>query len=107
MNKQKETERFLSVLKERIEQASYEIDPAGGANSVGTAPCNFLTLNNNTELNNLGEKTGAMLFTVCKPDMTKVKPGDNDYRGLILYHALVAVPDHGLVAGGPEKIFTL
>lgn len=110
LNKQKETERFMSILKERIEQASNatQIDPGGGPGSVIVAPCNFLTLNNGTTISEIDGEKRLMLFTVCKPDMTKVAPANNDYRGLILYHALVAVPDHAPTAGGPEKnLYTL
>lgn len=91
IQKQKETERFLLILKERIEQASNAtmIDPAVGEASIASAPCNFLALENDTVVENIGANVRKiMMFTVCKPDMTRIG-GSN---GMILHHSLVAVP---------------
>ncbi len=93
--KQKSVERFLTILKERIEQASNatEINPAS-PNAVASGSCNFLTLDNGLELvgGAFALPTRAMLFSVCKPDMTLISPADPDMRGLILRHSLMAIP---------------
>lgn len=119
LQKQKEVELFLTILKERMEQASNAtiIDPSNvvytdqsglSQKGVFTAKCNFLTLKNDSEIKNIDSFKRLMLFSVCKPDKTLLQPGNNDYRGLILYHALVAVPDHAPVGTDPEKnLYTL
>lgn len=90
LTRQKDTERFLAVLKERIEQAANatSINPAL-PNQITTSPCNFLTLNNNTEVSAIAVNRRLMAFTVAKPDMTSITPGAT---GLIVYHCLMAVP---------------
>lgn len=90
LSRQKETERFLSILKERIEQASNatSINPAAG-NQINTSPCNFLTLKHNTEIGKITANRRLMIFTVAKPDMTAIRPAD---KGMIVYHCLMAVP---------------
>ncbi|GAB4279256.1 MAG: hypothetical protein Kow0029_23090 [Candidatus Rifleibacteriota bacterium] len=98
LQKQKETERFLSLLKERIEQASNAsaINPAGAPGSqLVTAVAPFVTLKNNTIVTNPPGDTRLMLWSVCKPDMSRFGattgvPGKGP--GLILYHCLLAKP---------------
>lgn len=90
LSRQKETERFLAILKERIEQAANatSINPAA-AMQITTSPCNFLTLNSNTEVGAITSTRRLMTFTVAKPDMTSITPGA---AGLLVYHCLMAVP---------------
>jgi len=91
IQKQKETERFLLVLKERIEQASNAtmIDQVAGSAAIASASCNFLSLENGSVVESIGSNMRRiMMFTICKPDMTRIG-GSN---GMILHHSLVAVP---------------
>ncbi len=96
LQKQKEAERFLNLLKERIEQASNAsgINPAGTPQVVVSESC-FVTVKNNTEVTSLTADTRLMLFSVCKPDMSvfgaNVGPGTGP--GLILFHCLMARPN--------------
>lgn len=108
LQKQKEAERFLSVLKERIEQASNAsaIDPAGAAGAqLVEAESPFVMVNNNTALADPDDVKRLMLFSICKPDMSRFggvagDPGRGP--GLILYHCLFAEPTN------PEKkLYTL
>ncbi len=93
LQKQKEAERFLNILKERIEQAANAsgINPAADPQLV-VAESPFVTLKNNTDVTAPAEDTRLMLFTVCKPDMSAfgagVGPGTGP--GLLLYHCLLA-----------------
>lgn len=97
LQKQKEAERFLNLLKERIEQASNAtgINPSADPQLVVVnAP--FVTVRNNTYVANPVADTRLMLFSVCKPDMTRfgTAPGvPGQGPGLILYHCLLARPD--------------
>lgn len=102
LTRQKEVERFLTTLKERIEQASNasEVNPAGGTGSILMSNCNLLTLKSNTQVHKITSNQRLMMFTVCKPDMTKVNPASPDSRGLILYHCLMAVK-------GEKDLYTL
>ncbi|MDD3148968.1 MAG: prepilin-type N-terminal cleavage/methylation domain-containing protein, partial [Candidatus Riflebacteria bacterium] len=76
LQRQKEAERFLSLLKERIEQAANatSINP-GAATQITTSKCNFLTLNNNTQIANIKANRRIMLFTVAKPETTSLPGG--------------------------------
>ncbi len=90
LTRQKEAERFLSILKERIEQAANatSINPTA-AQQITVAPCPFLTLNNNTQIANITANRRIMVFTVAKPDTTYLNAAN---RGVIVYHCLMAVP---------------
>jgi prepilin-type N-terminal cleavage/methylation domain-containing protein len=96
LQKQKEAERFLNLLKERIEQASNAsgINPAGTPQVV-VSDSTFVTVKNNTEVASLTADTRLLLFSVCKPDMSvfgaNVGPGTGP--GLIMYHCLLARPN--------------
>ncbi|MFZ5950464.1 MAG: PulJ/GspJ family protein [Candidatus Rifleibacteriota bacterium] len=93
LQKQKEAERFLNTLKERIEQAANAsgINPAGDPQLV-VVESPFVTLSDKTEVPPQTEDKRLMLFTVCKPDMSAfgaaVGPGRGP--GLLLYHCLLA-----------------
>lgn len=95
LRKQKEAERFLAVLKERIEQTSNAtvIDPSA-SNQIMTGKADFVTLNNGTVINakDVGapEKARLMMFSVCKPDLSRIDPLK---KGLILYNSLMIVKD--------------
>lgn len=103
LQKQKEAERFLSVLKDRIEQASNAsgINPAATPQLV-VANTRFVTVKNNTKVENITSDSRLMLFSVCKPDLsafgTGATPGTGP--GLILYHCLLARP-------GKKNLYTL
>ncbi len=85
--KQKECERFLTILKERIEQASNasRIKPSG-TDQLKISKSNFVFPNDGQVLQNPANDTRLMLFSVCKPDMSLLGQGP----GLILYHCLMA-----------------
>lgn len=101
LSRQKEAERFLSILKERIEQAANatSINPTNPdpKAQITTSVCNFLTLNNNTQVANIKTNRRVMIFTVAKPDMTAI---DAAKRGMVAYHCLMAVP-------AAKKLYTL
>ncbi len=90
LTRQKEAERFFSILKERIEQAANatSINPAVTP-QITSSMCNFLTLNNNSQIAKINTNRRIMVFTVSKPDMTALPGG---VRGLVVYHCLMAVP---------------
>lgn len=74
LNKQKEAQRFLSVLKERLEQASNLsfINPAAiGNDQVKVANTHVYTLDKTTTISNIAKLTvpqKILLFTIGKPD---------------------------------------
>ncbi len=90
LTRQKEAERFLSILKERIEQAANatSINPTA-ANQITVAKCPFLTLNNNTQIANITSNRRIMVFTVAKPDTTYLNAAN---KGVVVYHCLMGVP---------------
>lgn len=90
LTRQKDGERFLMILKERIEQAANatSINP-GAANQITSSACNFVTLKNGVSVSKITSNQRLMLFTVAKPDMTAL-PGAA--KGVIVYHCLMAVP---------------
>lgn len=111
LQKQKEAERFLNILKERIEQASNAtyIDPAGDP-PITEAKAKFLALNDGVQVSfSASESDGErlMLFSVCKPDLSKlgaaVGPGTGP--GLVMYHCLWAQPGDKIVDA--KKLYTL
>jgi prepilin-type N-terminal cleavage/methylation domain-containing protein len=97
LNKQKEAERFLSILKERIEQASnassITLDP--GEKSIASMTSTLATLNKDTTIDKIAGKnpvnkdTRIMLFAICKPDMMAI----TNTPGMILYHSLMLSPE--------------
>lgn len=94
LRKQKEAERFLAAVKERIEQTSNAtvIDPAA-ANQIETNDASFVTLNNGSTIGSstpVTSNTRLMIFSVCKPDLSKINPTK---RGIILHNCLMLVPD--------------
>ncbi|MDN5277972.1 MAG: hypothetical protein PWR01_1937 [Clostridiales bacterium] len=96
LQKQKEAERFLVVLKERIEQASNAtaINPTSDPQMV-VSQSPFVVLKDNTAVADIKADQRLMLFSVCKPDMSAFGtntgiPGQGP--GLILYHCLMARP---------------
>lgn len=114
LRKQKECERFLTRLKERIEQTSHAvfINPTqpGGSQIIKTE-ANFVTLVSGTEIGtgNPGstEPTGLtrlMLFSVCKPDLSML-PGQASMKGLKLLNSLAIAPSNTM--SGAKKLYTL
>ena len=91
MNKQKEAQRFLVTLKERIEQASRpsRLDPTNPtpANRVQMGPGDFLTVLNNTAISNIATRTTTVklaAFNICKPDLTAIGEGAGLWFGQVL-----------------------
>ncbi len=91
LQKQKEAERFLAILKERIEQASNASALQSG--TVASATCAFNVLESGSiidkvdKINAAAGNTRLMLFTVCKPNMEPVGA-----PGMVLFHCLMLVP---------------
>jgi Tfp pilus assembly protein PilE len=99
LNKQKEMERFITILKERMEQASnaVQVDPGAGDpdDQMVESTSNFVSIEGDTAVTRPEDDTRLMLFSICKPDMTAfgndpAQPGQGP--GLILYHCLMAKP---------------
>lgn len=93
LNKQKEAERFLAVLKSRLEQATNltRIDPdQGSSQQVVTVPAPIHTLQNGVSFTPAAKPEKVLAFTVCKPDLTH--PKINGPKGLRLPHVLWLVP---------------
>ena len=90
LTRQKEAERFLSILKERVEQSANatSINPAVTP-QITSSVCNFLTLNNDSQIAKIKVNQRIMVFTVSKPDTTSLPGGA---MGVIVYHCLMAVP---------------
>lgn len=92
MNKQKEAQRFLTILKERIEQASRpsRIDPtnADPNNRIQIGPASFLTVQNNSAILNIATRTASVklaAFSICKPDLTGIGEAAGLWFGQVLY----------------------
>ncbi|MGM0598872.1 MAG: PulJ/GspJ family protein [Candidatus Rifleibacteriota bacterium] len=107
LNKQKEMERFITNLKERIEQASnaVQVEPGAGApdDQMVESASDFVTVENDTTVLRPEDDTRLILFSICKPDMTAfgndpAQPGQGP--GLILHHCLMARP-------AAKKLYTL
>ena len=99
LNKQKEMERFITILKERMEQATnaVQVNPGAGDpdDQMVESPSNFVTIENDTTFTKPDDDTRLMLFSICKPDMSAfgtdpAQPGQGP--GLILHHCLMARP---------------
>ena len=92
-NKQKEGERFLETLKERVEQSASpsKITRNSGLYNIETYDKTgfFLTKNNTViELKNLSGKKFLAEFIIAKPDKTLATSS----AGLILYSSLYCEP---------------
>lgn len=92
MNKQKEAQRFLTILKERIEQASRpsRIDPTNVDPQIRiqVGPGDFLTALNNTDIPNIATRTSSVkiaAFSICKPDLSLIGEGAGLWFGQVLY----------------------
>ena len=98
-NKQKEGERFLQVLKERIEQASVpaRIIKNGDQITIEKAGNIAYFVNKNEEINvkNLGEKRYISEFIVSKVDKSSTSTAS---EGLILNHCLYCEPQNNGLA---------
>lgn len=98
-NKQKEGERFLEILKERIEQASVPAKITKNGDKIiiekaGNVGC-FVNKNEEITFTDLTGKRYIAEFVVSKVDKTSTNTAS---AGLILYHALYCEPqDNGLV----------
>lgn len=95
LQKQQETERFLNLLKERLEQASdlVDVDTNGNitqtvAATVGVSVGSY-TFDSNASGTVLTETQRILHFVICKPAL-------RDEHGLLLYNTLLAEsdPDH-------------
>ena len=98
LEKQKEAERFLTIVKDRIEQASNAATV--DAKQVKTVETRFATLASGTVINlssSITSLTRLMMFCICKPDISKLYPNK---KGLILYNSLAIVPN-------AKKLYTL
>jgi len=92
LNKQKEAERFLALLKSRLEQASNLtwIDPdRPSSQQVGTAIAPIYMMDNLT-VTPSAAPLKLLLFTVSKPDLSHPKIAGS--QGLRLAHAIWLVP---------------
>jgi prepilin-type N-terminal cleavage/methylation domain-containing protein len=88
LHKQKEAERFLAVLRERLEMAS---SPAVvSATAVSEQLVHIYTLASGTEISEPAGDTRVMLFAVCKPN---VQPTGSS--GMIMPHVLTMRRDAG------------
>lgn len=86
LRKQKENERFLNTLKERIEQAS-NLVTVSEAGELSESGASFFVKEGNYNFKTAGSvPTQCLLaFTICKPSL----PGR---AGLVLYHVLKMTP---------------
>ncbi|HNW34798.1 MAG TPA: prepilin-type N-terminal cleavage/methylation domain-containing protein [Candidatus Ozemobacteraceae bacterium] len=90
LQKQKEAERFLALVKERLEQASPAAIVNPSANPQLTETLSRLGyVSSSINRANLGNTPSRLLlFTVCKPSIGATP-------GLVLYHGVRAVPTPG------------
>lgn len=114
LRKQKECERFLSRLKERIEQTSSAvfIDPSNDPSAqIVENKAKFVTLDSGSAIGTgtaglePAGLTRLMLFSVCKPDLSRL-PGQGSSKGLRLFHGLALVQSSNTLAGA-KKLYTL
>ncbi len=90
LQKQKEAERFLASLKERLEQASHVaiVNPTGNP-QLSEADSQIGYVGGSIYRSSIAAKTRRiLLFTVCKPSISGTP-------GLLLYHGLRAKPTPG------------
>ncbi|MBP7633245.1 prepilin-type N-terminal cleavage/methylation domain-containing protein [Candidatus Ozemobacteraceae bacterium] len=90
LQKQKEAERFLASLKERLEQASHAaiVDPTGDP-QLTVADSQLGYVGGSIYRSSIAANTRRlMLFAVCKPSISGTP-------GLLLYHGLRAKPTPG------------
>ena len=83
LHKQKEAERFLSQLRERLEQAA----PASVVTDaeVAESTIHIYTLANNTSVTEPAADTRLILFSVCKP---AINNATTNTEGLLMPHIL-------------------
>jgi hypothetical protein len=87
LQKQKEAERFLALLKERLEQASHAavVTPPAGPELTET-PSHLGFVNGPITRTTLGsDPKRVILFTICKPSIGAIP-------GVLLYHGVRARP---------------
>lgn len=90
LQKQKEAERFLSSLKDRLEQASHAavVNPAGSP-QLAESLSQIGYVGGSINRASIGANTRRLLlFAVCKPSI-------NASSGLLLYHGVRALPTPG------------
>ena len=81
LHKQKEAERFLAILRERLEMAS---SPSVISNSaVAEQPVHIYTLASGTEVVEPTASTRLLLFAICKPNLQATNT-----PGMIMPHVL-------------------
>jgi len=92
LNKQKEAQRFLTILKERVEQASRasRIDPSNPDPKIRVqlGQGDFLTVANNTDIQNIATRSTSVklaAFSICKPDLSLLGEGAGLWFGQVLY----------------------
>jgi len=83
MQKQKEAERFLALLRERLEMASSPSVVSAEGNLLDDQFVHIYTLASGTEVTETADETRLLLFAVCKPN---IEPTGT--RGLIMPHIL-------------------
>ncbi len=81
LQKQKEAERFLAILRERLEMASSPSVVSQGA--INEQPVHIYTLASGSEVIEPAGDARVMLFAICKPN---VQPTGT--RGMIMPHVL-------------------
>ncbi|MBF0408597.1 MAG: prepilin-type N-terminal cleavage/methylation domain-containing protein [Candidatus Riflebacteria bacterium] len=101
LEKQKHAQRFLTVLKERLERATNlsKINPLAAPDSqISTSPASVYTLNSGSSFNsggrgltpNASSTSNILLFSACMPDLTSIsatKPG------MCIAHSVTLIPD--------------
>lgn len=96
LQKQKDAERFLAVLRERLEMASSPSVVTEGA--VNELPVHIYTLASGSEVIAPTDDTRVLLFAVCKPNVQVTAT-----RGMIMPHVLTLKRS----AGGANSILLL
>lgn len=93
-NRQKQAERVLEVIKERVEQSSdiISIDPSEGLEEqISTLDTKFVTLTDGKNIQLPANSNQVIAeFVVAKPDQTKLPSA---MKGIILYHSISLVPN--------------
>lgn len=90
--KQKEAQRFLHLLKKRMEMASSptKIDPTATTDNTRIASVPIpIWLPNETTIPAPGSTQNLFLFSICKPDLS-MTPGGS--QGMVFAHVLKFVP---------------
>ncbi|EKD84267.1 MAG: hypothetical protein ACD_39C00142G0004 [uncultured bacterium] len=88
LQKQKDAERFLAILRERLEMASSPSVVTDAA--VTEQPVHIYTLASGTEVVEPAAETRLLLFAICKPNVQVTNT-----RGMIMPHVLTLKRDAG------------